>query len=156
MDASDTVLVVLVNRPRDLEIIHAEHWYRIPVKHAPPQFTQARYLAFYLTRAFGPDKWSIREYALVRGHELVRRRELLPGEPDHPRADEFYFKLELGAPLSLPHPITSRTSRRILFVWTTGERFSRAVTIDELIDPAVSADALWDESRIPFHRGVTT
>ncbi len=156
MDANDPVLVVLVNRPRDLQIIHAEQWYRMPVKYAPPRFTQARYLAFYLPSAFGADKWSIREYALVRGHELVRRRDLLPGEPDHPRADEFYFKIELGAPLVLPHPITSRTSRRILFLWTTGEQFSRAVEIDDLLENNAAADALWNGSKTPFHRGVTT
>lgn len=156
MDATDPVLVVLVNRPRDLEIIHAEHWYRMPVKYAPPRFTQARYLAFYLPSAFGADRWSIREYALVRGHELVRRRDLLPGEADHPRADEFYFKIELGAPLTLPQPIASRTSRRILFLWTTGEQFSRAVEIDDLLEESAAADALWNRSNTPFHRGVTT
>ncbi len=156
MDATDAVLVVLVNRPRDLEIIHTEHWYRMPVKYAPPRFSAARYLAFYLPGAFGADKWSIREYALVRGHELVRRRDLLPSEPEHPRADEFYFKIELGAPLALPHPITSRTSRRILFLWTTGEQFSRAVEIDDLLKNSATADALWDGSKTPFHRGVRT
>ena len=90
MDADDVVLVALMNQPRDLEIICAEHWYRIPAKHAPAHITQARYVAFYLTKNFGDAKWSIREYAPIRGHELVRRRDLFPGDIDHPRADEAY------------------------------------------------------------------
>ena len=27
---------------------------------------------------------------------MVRRRDLLPDEPDHPRADQAYYKLQLG------------------------------------------------------------
>ena len=144
MDADDAVLVVLVNRPRDLEIVRAEHWYRIPAKHAPKHFTQASYLAFYLPKVFRDEKWSIREYAPVRGHELVSRRDLLPDESDHPRAGDPYYKLEIGPLLSLPRPIVSRTSRRILFIWTTGEKFSRAVEINDLLGKSAADDALWD------------
>jgi hypothetical protein len=143
VDADDAVLVVLVNKPRDLELARTQHWYRIPAKHAPPHFTQARYLAFYLTKAFGDTKWSIREYALVRGHELLRRRDLLPDEADHPRAEEPYYKLQLGSVIALPHPIVSRTSRRLLFFWTTGERFSRAVQMNDLLGKNPVDDALW-------------
>ena len=85
MDADDVVLVALVNHPHDLDIVRTEHWYRIPAKHAPTHFTQARYIGFYLTKAFGDCKWSIGEYAPIRGHELVRRRDLFPDEGDHPR-----------------------------------------------------------------------
>lgn len=143
MDADDAVLVVLVNHPRDLEIVRSEHWYRIPAKHAPTHFSHACYLAFYLPKAFGEDKWTIREYAPVRGHELVRRRDLLPGESDHPRADEPYYKLQLGRLIPLPRPIVSRSGRRILFIWTTGEKFSRAVEINDLLGASMADDALW-------------
>jgi len=79
------VLVCLINHPRDLEIARWDHWYRIPVKHAPREYL-ADYLAFYLTEKFGDEKWAIHEYAQVRGHELVRRLDLFPDQPNHPRA----------------------------------------------------------------------
>ncbi|MBI4791036.1 MAG: hypothetical protein HY782_28735 [Chloroflexi bacterium] len=144
MDADDAVLVVLVNRPRDLAIVRAERWYRIPAQHAPAHLSQANYLAFYLPKCFGAEKWTIREYAPVRGHELVSRRDLLPDESDHPRASDPYYKVELGPVLALPRPIVSRTRRRLLFLWTTGARFSRAVEIDDLFRKAARDDALWE------------
>ncbi len=147
MDASDAVLVALVNRTRDLELARCEHWYRIPAKHAPPHFASASYVAFYLTKAFGQDKWSIREFAPVRGHELVRRVDLLPAEGDHPRAGEAYYKLELGPLIALPRPIVSRTSRRVLFIWTSGDKFSRASEINDLFGSSVADDLLWNGLR---------
>ena len=157
MDADDVVLVALINQPRDLEIVRAEHWYRIPAKHAPAHFTQAGYVAFYLTKAFGDRKWSICEYAPVRGHELARRRDLFPDEIDHPRADDAYYKLQLGTLIALPRPIISRGGRRILFIWTTGDKFQRAVEINDLLGKSDADDALWDAlkaSKIPAERQV--
>lgn len=144
MDADDVVLVALMNSPRDLELVRAEHWYRIPAKHAPAHITQARYVAFYLTRNFGDAKWSIREYAPVRGHELVRRRDLFPDASEHPRANDAYYKLQLGSLIRLPRPITSRSGRRILFLWTTGAKFSRAVELNDLLGKSDADDALWN------------
>ncbi len=158
MDADDVVLVALLNHPRDLEIVRAEHWYRIPAKHAPARFTQARYIAFYLTRSFGECKWSIREYALVHGHELVRRRDLFPDESDHPRADDAYYKLQLGQLITLPRPIGSRAGRRLLFIWTTGDKFLRAVEINDLLGKSEADDALWSalkQSQIAAERQVS-
>ena len=48
---------------------------------------------FYFTRAFGDERWAIHCYAPVRGHELARRRDLLPDEADHPRADQANYQL---------------------------------------------------------------
>lgn len=144
MDADDGVLVVLMNNPRDMEIARNEHWYRVPVKHAPQHITHARYLAFYLTKAFGDHRWSIQEYAPVCGHELVRRRDLFEGEVDHPRANDAYYKFQLGSMLQLTRPITSRTGRRVLFIPTTGVKFSRAVELNDLLGKSDADDALWD------------
>jgi hypothetical protein len=143
VDADDIVLVALMNNPRDLELVRAEHWYRIPAKHAPAHITQAHYIAFYLTKNFSADKWAIREYAPIRGHELVRRRDLFPGDIEHPRANDAYYKLQLGALIRLPRPISSRSGRRILFIWTTGEKFSRAVELNDLLGTSDADDALW-------------
>lgn len=144
VDADDAVLVALVKQPRDLEIARTEHWYRIPARYAPARLVQARYLAFYLTKAFGEHKWTIREYAPVRGHELVYRRDLLPDEATHPRADEPYYKLQLGPLIALPRPIISRRGRRLVFIWTTGDKFSRAVELNDLLGKGAADDALWD------------
>src|SRR6476646_6432969 len=78
MNPDDVVLVALMNTPRDLELATQEHWYRIPAKHAPKFFSGADYLAFYLPSAFRERKWTIDTYATVRGHELVRRVDLIP------------------------------------------------------------------------------
>ncbi|MBI3742297.1 MAG: hypothetical protein HY257_11160 [Chloroflexi bacterium] len=142
MDADDAVLVVLMNNARDLKIAREEHWYRIPLKHAPAQFSRAKYLAFYLTSAFRADKWSIRDYAPVLGHELARRRDLFPTDRDHPRADDAYYKIQIGKLIALPRAITSRVGRRVLFIWTTGAKFSSATELNDLFSD--DGDALWN------------
>ena len=133
------VLVCLVNKPRDLEIARWDHWYRIPVKHAPADYL-ADILAFYLTSAFGEEKWAIHEYAEVRGHELVRRVDLFPNEPDHPRAAELYYKMQLGPLQRLTRPIPSLKWRRVAFIETTGDRFLNALEIGELSEGRTTGD----------------
>lgn len=127
------VLICLINRPRDLEIARWDHWYRIPLKHAPAEYLPD-ILAFYLTADFGDEKWAIHEYAHVRGHELARRADLFPEEPNHARADEVYFKMQLGPLHRLPHPILSLRWRRISFLQTTGDRLLNAMEIGELAE----------------------
>ena len=158
MDADDIVLVALINNPRDLEIVRAENWYRIPAKHAPAHVTRARYIAFYLTKSFGDQKWTIGEYAPVRGHELVRRRDLFPDEINHPRANDAYYQLQLGTLIKLARPIISKSGRRILFIWTTGDKLSRAVEINDLLGKSAADDALWESlkaSGIDAERQIT-
>lgn len=127
------VLVCLINTPRDLEIARWDHWYRIPVKHAPADYL-ADYLAFYLTSAFGDEKWAVHEYAEVRGHELVRRVDLFPDQPDHPRANDLYYKMQLGPLNRLSRPVPSPKWRRLTFIQTTGDRFLSALDLNELVD----------------------
>lgn len=63
---------------------------------------------------------------------LARRRDLLPDEPAHPRADALYFRLDLGALEPLPHPIPSRRLRRITFIPTTLARLFTAGDVADL------------------------
>jgi len=122
-----------MNNRRDFEIAWDKGWYRIPQKHAPPSTTEAAALAFYFTKAFGEEeKWSIRWYGPVRGHELARRRDLFPEEPDHPRAGEAYYKLQLGPLMQLELPIHSLRWRRITFIETSWDRFTAAEEINDL------------------------
>lgn len=138
---SDRVLVAIMNNPRDFKIARDEGWYRIPTKYAPPGTTEAVVLAFYFTRAFGEEKWAVHWYAPSRGYEMVRRRDLFPGESDHPRADETYYKLQLGPLTKLEQPIPSLRWRRITFIETSWDRFTAAEEINELY--ASGADGLF-------------
>jgi hypothetical protein len=110
---------------------------------------------YYLTKAFGSDAFSIRWCARVQGHELVTRRDLLPEEPDHPRADQRYYKLQLGKLVELPHPIPSRSLRRITFVLTNGKRLIEAWEINDLFLGPREHDLLWralKEARLQAER----
>lgn len=128
----DRVLVAILNNKPDWQRVQDEHWYRLPVKHAPAGSPHFDWLAFYFSSAFDTDKWAIHYYAPVLGHELHTRRELIPSEPDHKRAGDWYYQLQLG-PLNhkLP-PIVSETWKRITFIITTGDRFEAAEEIRDL------------------------
>ncbi len=126
------VLVAVVRRPQDWGWIQENGAYRIPIRHAPPLAPFVDFIAFYYTAAFGPERWSIRYYAPLRGHELVRRRDLFPEELDHPRAEELYYLLQLGPLQPLSHPVTSRRWHRFTFLLTTGERLLQASDLSEL------------------------
>jgi len=149
------VLVAIMNNRRDLAIARTLGWYRIPMKSAP-RTIQVDFLAFYQTAVFGEEKWAINYYAQVRGHELVTRRELFRDQPDHPRAGEWYYKLQLGPLERLPHPIPSRKWRRLTFLITTGERLLRAEEINDLVLGSPEQEMLWralKEAGIAAERG---
>ena len=52
--------------------------------------------------------------------------------------------MQLGPLIAIARPIVSRTSRRLLFIWTTGDRFSRAVEINDLVGKSELDDVLCD------------
>jgi hypothetical protein len=128
----DLVLVAIVRHPRDLEIARVLGWYRIPLAFAPKTL-HVDWLAFYQTAAFAAERWSVRWAAPVRGYELTTRAALLRSDPSHPRADEPYFKVQLGTVEPLPHPITSRRWHRFTFLYTTGARLFQAHELSELV-----------------------
>jgi hypothetical protein len=131
MHADDRVLVAVMSRPRDFEIARDQGWYRVPEERAP-RGAFFEFLAFYFTASFGDRAWAIHYYARRLGHELVTRRELLPDEPEHPRADQRYLKLQLGPLLERKPPIVSQRWRRITFIHTTWDRFEAAQEINDL------------------------
>ena len=140
------VLVAVVNDPRDLEIARLLGWYRIPLRTAP-KVVAVDYLAFYQTGAFGDQRWRIQSVAPVRGHELSTRAELLRDEPDHPRAKEEYYKIQLGPVEQLVRPILAETWRRITFLYTTGEYLLKAETVNELVVQSEERKTLWQALR---------
>ncbi len=141
MHPADRVLVAVMNKRHDFERARDEGWYRIPVKHAPKSTQEADIVAFYFTKAFGDERWAIHWYASVRGHELKRRRDLVPEEAHHPRADHAYYVMQLGPLERLEPPIISLRWRRIAFIETTWDRFQMAQEINELY--ASGADGLF-------------
>ena len=134
-DPDELVLVAILNTPRDLEIAQTLGWYRIPLATAP-KTVRVDWLAFYLPGSFEEDRWQVRYMAKVRGYELLMRKELLFQEEDHPRADEPYFKLQVGPLLELNPPIPSRGWHRFSFVFTTADRLFAASDLSELAIPA--------------------
>jgi len=140
------VLVAVINNHRDLEIARVLGWYRIPLRTAP-KVIAVDYLAFYQTGTFGDEKWRIQYIAPFRGHELTTRAELLKTEPDHPRAKEEYYKVQLGALERLPLPIHAGTWRRITFLYTTGEYLLQAKTINDLVVQSDERQLLWQALR---------
>jgi hypothetical protein len=142
-----TVLVAILKEPRDLEIARDRHWYRIPVKRLPTRAAEAPVLAFYQTRAFGEERWAIRYYALARRWAQVRRVDLLPEEPEHPRADEAYYQVWLGPLHALPRPIVSRHWRRITFIVTHWQRLHEVEAVEELLHGTVWDEYLWKAMR---------
>jgi hypothetical protein len=142
MNPTDLVLVAILKDRRDLEIARVLGWYRIPLKSAP-KTVAVDYLAFYQTAKFGEEKWSINYAAAVRGHELTTRGELLRTQPDHPRAAEPYYKIQLGPLERLARPIPSRAWRRITFLYTTGEKLLAADELNDLIVQSPERERLW-------------
>jgi hypothetical protein len=140
---SALMLVAVMPSPRDLEIARVLGWYRIPFRFAP-KIVQVDYLAFYQPSSFGKAHANcIEYYSQVRGVELTRRREIIRDEPDHPRADEEYYKIQLGGLQRLRVPIQTDKWKRITFLYTTGELFNNARIVNELVVKSEERKVLW-------------
>ncbi len=138
-----SVLVVVVNDPRDLKHALDDGWYRIPLARAPSRIA-VEYLAFYQTGAFAEgEQWLVRWYAPVEDYCIVQRRELLPHEPNHPRAADRYYRIGLGSARELPCPIPSRRLRRITFIPTTFSRLLAAREINDLWTKTGARERMW-------------
>ena len=137
------VLVAIMPKPRDMDIARLLGWYRIPLKSAP-KILHPDAIAFYQTAAFTKGHRSrIESYAEVSGVELTTRAELFRDEPDHPRAHEEYFKIQLRNLESLPHPILADEWKRFTFFYTTGSRILSAESIRGLAMNARERGDVW-------------
>jgi hypothetical protein len=140
------ILVTVINNLRDFEIARLLGWYRIPLNSAP-KVVAVDYLAFYQTSAFGDEKWRIQTIAPVNGHELTTRAELLKDESDHPRANQAYYKIQIGPLVRLPQPILAEGWRRVTFFYTTGEYLLRAERLKDLVIESDERQLLWQALR---------
>jgi hypothetical protein len=148
---SPTVLIAVVNRLQDLSNILRKKWYRIPVKRMPSK--PFEYIAFYQTTALGKLGGRIEHYARISKRKTVKRKQLLPHEPDHPRADEDYCKLTFRTVRKLKRPIVNRPGMRINFGFATLNRLNRSRTIANLFgirQVEVVFRKLLVKCRVPF------
>ena len=145
--ATALILIGVMPEQKDLEIARLLGWYRVPLRFAP-KVINVDYLAFYQTGAFGEEhRWRIESFAEVKGQELTTRRELFRDEPYHPRANEEYYKIQLGPLQQLPRPILAGSWKRVTFLYTIGELFSEAETINDLVVKSDERKVLWQSLR---------
>ncbi len=143
-----TVLVAVMNNANDFQRAASEGWYRIPQQRAPRRIG-ADYLAFYQTGAFKgtPEAQTVTYFAPTRRYRLATRAELLPQEADHPRADGYYFRIDLGPLQRLERPVPSAKYRRITFIHTTLERLLTAEDVLDLTYHEDPFEKLWHALR---------
>jgi hypothetical protein len=137
------VLVAYLPTPKDLEIVRMLGWYRIPLR-TSPKLIEVDYFAFFQGANFGEDHhWKIEYVAEYQGHELTTRAEILRDEPNHPRAKEEYFKVQLGPMIQLDHPIVAGKWKRLTFLFTTGELLNTAESLNDLVLEDSEREVLW-------------
>ncbi len=127
-------------------MIRDQNWYRIPVSSVrnwlkerwPPQW-----IAFYQTKVFGHEAYSVNYYAQVLDIRIVRRWQLFPNDPADKKSNDRYYQLILGPRKKLHQPIFSRRWRRIVFIPTTWQKFINAIEINDLYDESPLEDRLW-------------
>ena len=108
-------LIGVIKDRRDLALLLRRRTYRIPVSHTPRR--RFSHLAFYQPASFGRAGKGIRYIAPVVGRVKARRRDILPGEPGHPRAGEYYWCYRVGKPVRLPQPVRNLSVRRVTFAY---------------------------------------
>lgn len=144
MHQHDRVLIVLLTKPDEWDIARNRHWYRLPLKHGPRDIA-AQWIAFYQPGAFGQERWGIHFYARIREVHVVRRIDLFPHEPGHPRAEQHYHVISFDPPMKLAKPLLSDHGRRFVWTDTTWWRFTSAASLDELFSPEPLPAAVRDQ-----------
>jgi hypothetical protein len=129
------VLVGVIKTKRDLDILLNEHWYRIPYASAP-RGADAEYIAVYTSSGVKEKNGGIHYYGWQTGHELLRRRDLIPNEPKHSRANEWYYKFTFKEIKQKIPPILNTDARKFAFIFTTWDRFIQARTLTDLYSKA--------------------
>ncbi len=128
------VLVGVLKDKRDLGILLKKRWYRIPVFYLPKKKFQ--YLAFYQPASFDKKGKRIEYYARLKRTKVVKRIDLLPKEPTHPRAQDEYLKCESLKIRKLSNPVKNIIPRRVSFGFTDLKTLRSAKDILELYDVA--------------------
>jgi very-short-patch-repair endonuclease len=102
-------------------------------------------LAFYQPKAFKEGSFRVQWYGEVADIQVVPRSELFPNEFESAKSGQRYYKLIFKSLEMLDRPILSLRPRRLVFLPTTWEKFSRAEQINDLFDDSPLEDALWQQ-----------
>lgn len=135
MFQQDEVLVAVMNNQRDMTIALTQHWYRIPSEQVEKRLKKRwppKWLAFYQTKNFGGEAYTITYVGAVKAIEPITRRELFPDEERNDKSENLYYKIELIDLQKLPKPINSSGWKRILFIQTTYSKLMNAILISDL------------------------
>ncbi|MEZ4615284.1 MAG: hypothetical protein R2867_07200 [Caldilineaceae bacterium] len=76
----------------------------------------------------------------------MTRREVLPTEADHPRADDYYFRIEIG-PLQRSQTDSGRRSSGVTFIHTTFDQLLTAEKVSDLFRKDDPFERLWHSLR---------
>ena len=82
----EELLIGIVNKLSDFEIIQNQLWYRIPVDKADKLLKRRwppKWMAFYYTNAIKEYQQMIIHYAKVSGIKVATRQELFPEEEEN-------------------------------------------------------------------------
>ena len=146
------VLVAYLPNVADLTRAEQDGWYRIRSRDTANRLRGGlgsfEYLAFYQPKNFGEEKYCVRRFARIRKLTQVPRIELIPHEPDHSRAQELYYKVDLGPVQVLDQPVVSDRARRILFVPTYWAKLRAAREFNELFVGSYLEELLYKQMRI--------
>lgn len=143
------VLVAIMPTKSDMKIAHEQNWYRIPVDQVERLKQRGawapKWLAFYQPKIFRDEAFAVNYYASVKSIQQAFRYELFPDEPQNPKSQKHYYKINICPMEKLSKPIYSRRLRRILFIPTTWEKLINASEINDLWDESPLEDKLWAE-----------
>ena len=139
-------LVAIMNSVKDFEIARNHNWYRIPVKSAPPivKDKSIKYLAFYHTKIFKDEKYSIRWYAKVNNIDIVSRKDLFPDEKQNEKTGKKYYKVNFENFKQLTNPVISQTGRRIVFIPTNRYKLFFASELNDIFNNSPLDNELWN------------
>lgn len=134
-EANKFAIVGIVPRRNLWSVIQNQRWYHIPVKSAPRNALNIKYIGFYFPSAFGNElKYKVTYYTTVLKVGVVKRINLFPDEFKHPRKDMDYYQFHLGEIKELPRSIPSKRFRRIVHIPTTLKKLFTADEINDLYD----------------------
>ena len=157
--SNEPLLVAILNNKLDFEVARDKHWYRIPISSQRKWLARRwppKWIAFYQTKVFGSEKYSIRYFARVQGIKRAFGYQLVPSRGQHTtKGQKLYYQLLLGKLQQLPMPIRSLKLRRVTFIPTTFRKFIEADEINDLFDDSPLENLLWDamkDAGIPAER----
>lgn len=146
-------LVAVVNNDLDLHRFSEGHWYRIPERAIGRSLriealADTTTLALYQTVSISNGMQSAIElWGEITERVLLSRREILPEEPAHPKANEQYHLLRVGLVERLDRPITAARPRRLTFLRTSRERLLHAGDLNDLVIGTPAEERLWRSLR---------